>query len=373
MKRIAFLSHIDINLYLFRLHIMKKLKAKGWDVFAIIPKGKYFNEFFRYDINAISYTMLRKSLNPIREIRVIFTIRKILKSIKPHILHTYVVKSNIYGSIAARATHVPVLINSITGLGSFYIENSSKAIFIRRILEFLYRFAFSYSKKVIFQNPDDLKYFIEKAIIPIHKAYLIRGSGVDIRKFSPPIQKPSPIYKVILISRLIKHKGIIEFCESAKILRKKYRNIEFLLVGDFYDGNPYSVSGEYIEELHKRGIINFLGWRDDIKELIEDSHLLVLPSYREGLPNTPLEAMAMRKPIIVTSVPGCKEVVEDGVNGYKIEPKNIDVLVKKIREHYINKSFSGKAGIFGRKKAEVEFSKEKIVDMHVRLYERLSR
>lgn len=370
MRRIAFLSHIDVNLYLFRLHIMKKLKIKDWDVFAIIPEGKYFNKFSKYSIKTVSYKISRKSFNPLKEIKVILELTKILGSLKPHIIHTYVVKSNIYGSIASRIAHIPIVINSITGLGSFYTENTKKAIFIRKIIGFLYKFSFSYSKKVVFQNPDDLVYFIEKSIIPIDKAYLIRGSGVDIEKFSPSSKKRGPIFKVILISRLIKHKGVIEFCESAKILQEKYKNIEFLLVGGFYDSNFYAVSREYIETLEKEGVITFLGWRDDIKELIGDADLFVLPSLREGIPNTPLEAMAMKKPIITTDVPGCREVIEDGVNGYKIKPKNIDMLVDKIRKLYENRAFSKKMGIFGRKKTEKEFSKEKIVNMHIKLYEK---
>ena len=371
MKHIAFLSHIDINLYLFRLHIMKKLKDKGWYVYAIIPEGKYAREFSKYGIKSLFYKIKRKSLNPLRELKLIFSLQRIFKKLRLDILHTYVVKSNIYGTIAAKATKVPTVINSITGLGSFYIENTRKANFVKWIIESLYKYAFSYSKKVIFQNPDDLKYFITKDIIPLNKAFLVMGSGVDTEKFVFSPKESSSLFRIILVSRLVRHKGIVEFCEAAKRLKQKYKNIEFVLVGDFYDGNPYSVSKEYIYNLNEKGIINFLGWRDDIDRLIVESDVLVLPSYREGIPNTPLEAMSLGRPIIVADTIGCKEVIEDGVNGLKIKAKDIDSLAGAIESCYLNRSFSRKAGRHGRIKAEREFSKQKIVDIHLRLYESL--
>ncbi len=369
VKRVAFLSHIDINLYLFRLHIMKTLAKKGWEVFAVIPEGKYAEEFPKYGIKTKFYKLSRKSINPVRELKLIFDLQKIIKDTRPLILHTYVVKSNIYGSIAAKMEHIPIVINSITGLGSFYIENTKKAKIIRNIIEFLYKFAFSYSKKVIFQNPDDLHYFINKEIIPTEKAYLIRGSGVDTEHFLFSIKSPSTTFRVILISRLIKHKGIIEFCEVAKILKQKYKNIKFTLVGEFYDGNPSSISKDYIYNLSASGVIEFLGWREDIYDLISDSDLLVLPSYREGLPNTLLEAMSIGRPIVVADTVGCKEVVDDKINGLKVRPKDITNLKDAIEVFYKNKVFSRKAGYYGRTKAKIEFSKDKIVNMHIKLYE----
>ena len=165
--KIVFLSHIDINLYLFRLPLMKALVEKGWEVFALTPEGDYVKEFEKYNIKWIEYKIERKSLNPLRELKAILEIRKRLEEIKPHILHTFTVKPNIYGTIAGKFAKVPIIVNTITGLGSFFVEKDLKSSLIRFLIINAYKLTFKFSDAVIFQNRDDFELFIKKRVLDL--------------------------------------------------------------------------------------------------------------------------------------------------------------------------------------------------------------
>jgi len=360
--RIAFLSHLDLNLYLFRLPVMKKLVELGHTVYAICPKGGVFDKFANFDIKAIDYKIQRNSLNPFNEIKTVYEIKKVAKSLELDILHTFMHKPNIYGNL----TGVSNRINTITGLGSFFIHNDFKSKLIRSIILNLYRFTCKDSKRVIFQNSDDLKFFVNEGIVSKEKAVLVKSSGIDTKEFKP-IPKNKKLLEelvldgkiiVLMIARIIKDKGVNEYIEAANRLKDK---AIFLYVGDVDKGNKNAFYPEW-------GCVKYLGFRRDIKELISICDIFVLPSYREGVPRTLLEAASLAKPIVTTDAVGCKEVVEDSINGFLVPIKESYILSKKIEALIENKELRDKFGKASRVKAEVEFDVNVVIKKYLQVY-----
>ncbi|MEM3509509.1 MAG: glycosyltransferase family 4 protein [Nitrososphaerota archaeon] len=382
MYKIAFLSHLDYNLYLFRLPIMLELKRLNWKVYAICPKGNVSDKFKELGIEHIEYEIERKSLNLLREFKVLFNLYKILKPLNLDILHTFTYKPNIYGTIVGKLAKVPVIINLVEGLGSLYVENNLKNRILRSIVENLSGFAFRLSNKCIVINSDDMNYLVSKRILPKEKGILIKSVGIDTEEFDPEkinIQKIESLKEelmlrsnqvvVLMLSRLLIHKGVLEYFKSAEILKEKYGDrVEFLIAGDFDSGNLYNIPEEILKDFIERKIIKFLGWRSDIKELLYISDIFVLPSYREGIPRTLLEAGSMRKPIITTDTVGCREVVENGKNGFLVPVKDHISLAKSIEILINDKNKRKELGEYSRKKVIDEFDIRKVVKQYLNLY-----
>jgi len=360
-KKIAFLSHLDLNLYLFRLPIMKELVKKGYEVYAICPKGEVFDKFSEYGIKAIAYEIDRGSLNPFKELKSIYNIYKAIKPLQLDIIHTFTAKPNIYGTIAARFARIGVIYNLVEGLGSFYIDNDLKSKMVRFIIELLYKKVFKYSNLVFFVNFDDPKYLVQRNIISQKKVKVIKSVGIDTNEFKP-IQKPQnkkPI--VLMIARVIKDKGVEEFIKAANLLKDK---AEFWYVGDIDKGNKNAFNPEWKN-------VKYLGFRSDIKELISKCDIFVLPSYREGVPRTLLEASSMAKPIVTTDAVGCREVVEDNKNGFLVPIKDYKTLANKIEILIDNPKLREEFGKYGRIKTKKEFDIKVVVKKYIEVYEGL--
>jgi len=362
--KIAFLSHLDLNLYLFRLPIMKELVNQGHEVYAICPRGDKFDFFYEYGVIAIEYKIKRQSLNPLKEISTIRNIYKVIKPLDLDILQNFTAKPNIYGSIAGHLAKVPKIVNAVTGLGSFYIDESKKAKAVKYVMEKLYLEANKKAHFCIFQNSDDEKYFVDKNLVKKEKAVLIKSSGIDTKKFiSTNKSIDNKKIKVLMVARAIWHKGIKEYYESANILKNE--NIEFILIGDTDEGNSSCASENFL----KSGNVKWLGHRDDIQEQIDTCDIFVLPSYREGVPRTLLEASSMSKPIVTTDTIGCREVVVDGDNGFLVPLYDSKILSQKIKELADNKSLRNKMGDNGREKAKSEFDVDIVVKKYLEVYE----
>jgi len=385
-RNIGFLSNLDYNLYLFRLPIMLKMVEKGWKVYAICPKGKVSCKFNDYGIEHINFSLERRSLNPFAEVYTIYKLYKILKNLKVDILNTFTSKPNIYGTLAGRLSRIPIIINLVEGLGSFYVEDNLKAKLIRKIIEILYTFSFRISNKVIVINPDDMFYLIKKRILQEKKAFLIKSVGVDTNEYSrekidniiiKSLQKNLNLNDnqiiVLMIARLLIHKGVLEYIKAAEILKEKYKKkVEFLLVGDFEPGNLYNVSKDILDSYIKKRTVKILGWRDDIKDLLALCDIFVLPSYyREGIPRTILEAESMGKPIVTTNTIGCKEVVENEKNGYLVPIKDVQALSDAIEKLILDSDLRKKYGNYSRQKAVNEYEINKIIEKYMELYKTL--
>jgi N,N'-diacetylbacillosaminyl-diphospho-undecaprenol alpha-1,3-N-acetylgalactosaminyltransferase len=375
---IGFISHLDLNLYLFRLPIMKKLIEDGHKVYAICPKGDKFNLFKEHDIKAIEYKIQRSSLNPLKELKAIYNIYRAIEPLKLDMIHTFTAKPNIYGTIASKIAKVPTIVNLVEGLGSFYIEDTVKSIIVRNLIEKLYKLVFSISHKVVFVNSDDPDYLEKRGVISKDKIKIIRSVGIDTDIFnSNNVSKDKLVQLkkelkvedkivVLMVGRAIWHKGVREYYESATLL-SNYKNVQFILVGDIDKGNPSSANKDFLNS----GDVLWLGHRDDVLNLTELSDIYVLPSYREGVPRTLLEAISMEKPIVTTNTVGCREVVQDGYNGFLVPIKNSKILAKKIELLIKEKDTRKIMGENGRMLAVETFDVDQVVKQYISLYKNL--
>ncbi len=375
---IAFLSHLDLNLYLFRLPIMQALIANGHTVYAVCPRGDKFDLFADYGIEAIEYKIERSSLNPLKELKAMYNIYRAIKPLKLDMLHTFTAKPNIYGTIAGKMAKVPIIINLVEGLGSFYIDDTRKNMMVRGVIEKLYKFVFSLSDGVVFVNSDDPQYLKSKGVIQKEKIKIIKSVGIDTQEFDPQKIEAKDLEAlrealnvkdkivVLMVARAIWHKGIREFYEASKLL-SFHKNVQFVLVGDIDEGNPSSASRDFLE----RGEVMWLGHRDDILALTALCDIYVLPSYREGVPRTLLEASSMAKPIVTTNTVGCKEVVKDGYNGFLCPIKESATLAEKIERLVKEENTRKIMGKHGRILAVKEFDIQNIVQQYIALYNQL--
>ena len=384
MLKIALVSNTDFSLYNFRMGIIEVLLKKGYSVHIVCPYGRYVEKLKKKGVHYSPIDVDRKGTNPIKDLKLLWQLYRIFKREKFDVVHSFTIKPNIYGNIAAKLAEVPVIINSVTGLGYVFTEKGLRNNVLGWIVVGLYKIAFKFSSKVIFLNIDDLELFKRYKIINKDKAVLIKSEGVNTEKFSPQninktgienlynelkISQHRPSAIVTLITRLIWHKGIREFVEAARILKGKYPDTLFLLVGPIDKGNPAAVSKDYIEKAEKGGVVKYIGSRDDIRETLYISDVVTLPSYREGIPKVLLEAMSMEKPIITTDTTGCREVVEEGKNGFLVPAKNSKALAEAIERLIENKELRKRFGKYGREKVLREFDERIVVKKTIKVYE----
>lgn len=376
--KFVFLSHLDANLYLFRLPVMRALTEAGHEVIALCPRGEFFDRFAAADIQAEEYFLRRESRNPLLELRSLWDICARLRRLRPDVLHTFTIRPNLYGVLTGRLAGVPRIFCAVTGLGSFYVEQSFRARLVRQALNFAQRLAFRGARAVIFQNSDDLLSYVAWGIVPAQKARLIRSSGVDTQRFRPDaidekalddlrrelrIDPAQPV--VLMVARAIWHKGLAEYIEAAGLLQKRFPQAVFLLVGDVDEGNPSSASRGY---LLSQDAVRWLGHRTDVLELTALADVYVLPSYREGVPRTLLEAAASGKAIVTTNAVGCREVVEHGVNGLLVPVRDSQSLAKAIA-HLLEDDLSRREmGRRGREKTVREFDASHVARQYLDLY-----
>ena len=381
-KRFVFVSHDDFNLYRFRLPIMKALVSTGAEVWAVALPGEFKDQFAEHGIRFHPWELDRRTLNPFTGLSAVRSLRRIVERLRPDVVHAFTLRPILYAGFALSRLGVR-LMASITGLGSLYLEEGIKWRIIRKGSEFLFKKAFLRVDGVIFQNRDDRDYFVSRGLIPVEKAYLIRGSGVDVERFSPgavPEEErtalryrygiPEDAVVVVMVARLIRFKGVYEFVEVAR--RFRYSGVRFVLVGSPDPGNPSSLSEEEVEVLRREGSIVLPGFQKDVRPWLSVADVYVLPSYyREGLPLSVLEAMAMGLPVVTTDVPGCRETVEEGVNGFLVPPRDVEALEKAIRTLMEDPELRRRMGEASRRKAEEEFSLDMVLRAYLELYDRI--
>lgn len=334
-KTIVYLSHYDGNLYLFRLPIMREMIKNRYKVIALVPYGDYNKLLIDSGIDVVNYYVQRESINPFKEIITIYQIYKKLLIIKPNILHTFTAKPNLYGSIAGKFAKINKIFITVTGLGSFFIDNNFKSTIVRTIIVLLYKISAKIATKVLFQNSDDLNYFIYKNIVDRKKTVLIGSSGIDTSYWQNSHKKSSDTIDILFVGRVIIHKGIVELLEAFLNLAKKYNDIYLTIVGDVDKGNHFYLPKNILENLYSSANIKVVGWQENTKKYYENSDIFILPSYREGVPRTVLEAMSMSLAIITTNTVGCKDTVIHNQSGLLVPIKD-SKAIKNALELLIN-------------------------------------
>jgi glycosyltransferase involved in cell wall biosynthesis len=359
--KIALVANSSWNIYNFRLNVLDILLEQGYEVIVIAPLdvySHYSNNFPTVRHIPLKY-LARRSLNPFHDLRLIAELFSIYRTEKPDILLHYTIKPNIYGGLVARWLGVRT-IGCITGLGYTFIQTG----FIHWLSKQLYRWAYSRVRRVIFENIDDRLLFNELDIVKAEKSISVKGCGINVERFHPMPrwEKTSNNARVFtFIGRFLYDKGIAEFVEAAKIVKQKYPKTIFWLVGEIDNDNPAAVKADILRGWILAGLVENKGFMDDVRPFIAASDCIVCPSYREAIPRVLQEGMAMERPIITTDVAGCREAVEDGINGFLVPVKSPQALADAICQ-LINMSDEviEEMGKRGREKVLREFDQKLI-------------
>lgn len=325
--KILIIAGYTPSLINFRGDLIKALIREGHEVIAVGPESGYEKEIEQLGARFAQLPIVRAGTNPFNDLLLLKEIYKLIKKEDPDLVFNYTIKPVIFGSIAARLSGVENIYSMLTGLGYVFVAKGRKAYVLKIISKFLYKIALKNCKKVLFQNPDDLDEFVSNKLVSKSKTVLINGSGVNLEYFSP---KPLPKeISFLMICRIIKDKGVLEYLQAAEIVKKRYPKAKFSLVGPF-DINPNALAFDDIKPYIDSNVINYLGEMEDVRPSLEDASVFVLPSYREGTPRTVLEAMAMGRTIITTDAPGCRETVVGDLNGFLVPVKDVESLANSM-------------------------------------------
>lgn len=354
-----------------RIPIARAARASGNEVHVVSPSGPAVA-----DIVAKGYTWHQldldgKSLNPLGELRTLFGLFRIYRRIQPDLAHHVAFKLVLFGGLAARLAGVACSVNAFTGLGYLFTTDTAIVRMIRFAVVQMCRIALGHPRScTIFQNVDDMSFFVDRGIVDRGNTTLIKGSGVDVKEFIPT-PEPSGVPVVMLASRLVWDKGVAEFVEAARLLDERRVEARFVLVGESDPLNPKAVPTEQLEAWDESGVIEWWGFQDDMPKVFSEVHIVCLPSYREGLPKVLIEAAASGRPIVATDVPGCREIVRNRVNGRLVPPENSRALSDALRELLGNPERRRRMGEQGRKIVEEEFCLDKVVSQTMDVYKRL--
>lgn len=369
-KRIVLLSPMFLDVLHFRLPLLKALREKGYETTVAAAPDEGEAKVAAEGIECRRLYYERGGMNPLQEVRVIYSIYRLYNVIKPDIAINYSVKLNIYGAIAARFAKVPV-INVVSGLGYIFVRDTLAS----RVGRALLRFSLRYAAKIIALNPDDAHQLVAEGFADPRKLIQINGEGVDTVYFSESFcvntKKDPSKFVFLLIARMLYDKGVLEFVEAASRIVATDSSVQFWLLGPLDAQIPSAISAEQLKKWERRGIVRYLGVTDDVRPFICKSDCVVLPSYlREGMPRVLLEAASMQKPIITTDVPGCRQIVQDGVNGFLVKPRDPESLANAMRRMVgLPEEKRVEMGKRGRELVLSEFSNEKVMTKFLNVIE----
>ena len=358
--KIAIVINTSWNIYNFRMGLLKALQSEGHQVVTIAPMDDYSEKLVEAGFEFIPVKMDSRGINPMKDFGLLMELFTIYRKAQPDIILHYTIKPNIYGTIAARMLKIPV-INNVCGLGTAFIQKN----LLSRVAQMLYRFAFTTSSTVFFQNDEDRKFFEEKNIVNNKKCETLPGSGIDPNKFKPGL-KNSKKFTFLLISRLILDKGILEYVEAIKTLKSQNIEAKFQLLGAKDTKHRRGISESLIQSWIDGQVIEYLGKTDDVAPYINNADCVVLPSYREGTPRTLIEAASMAKPIVASDVAGCTNIVKDKSNGLLCKVKDSHDLADKMKEMYkMSISERSNMGQNGRELVKNHFDEKIVINKYL--------
>jgi galacturonosyltransferase len=343
--------------------LLEALLGKGHDVFFCVPDKQ--DAMFVQLLETVGCTyihtpMSRRGVNPIDDIMLVRQYQRVVKDVRPDVILSYTIKPNLYGSFVAARARIPIIMN-ITGLGSALQTGKLKSLVTR-----MYRYAGKHAAVVFFQNKANMDWFLTNRLVAPEKTRLIPGSGVNLEKFRPlPKINDDGVVRFLFIGRIMRDKGIEEYLAAAARIRRQHPYAEFQVVGRYEEER-------YREWLEGNDDVKYLGRSDDVREQIREVDCIVHPSYHEGMSNALLEGAAMGKPLIASNIPGCREVIDDGVNGFVVEPGCVDDLVDKL-EIFLSMDRNAwvKMGMKSREKVERQFDRNIVVDAYLEAIEEI--
>ncbi|WP_010176211.1 glycosyltransferase family 4 protein [Pseudomonas sp. PAMC 25886] len=360
-----FLSH--------RLAVAKGAQAEGYRVHVACMPGPAVAAIAAEGFEFHPLPLSRSGRNPLAELGLMFAIWRLLWQLRPDVLHLVTIKPVLYGGVAARLAPVKGVVTAISGLGFVFLSKGLKATITRKVVSTFYRLALGKRNlRSIFQNPDDRDLLLSMGGLTQSKVVMIRGSGVDLSRYTA-LPEPEGTPVVCLAARLLLDKGVVEFVEAAKILTARGINARFQLIGDIDPGNPATVTTSQLQQWREEGVIELLGYRDDIANVFAAANIVTLPSYREGLPKVLVEAAACGRAVVTTDVPGCRDAIDADVTGFLVPVRDAEALANELQVLIEAPALRARMGAAGRELALRAFAIEKIVQQHLDVYRELER
>lgn len=349
------------NVWNFRTPIVHALQRDGHDVTVLAPPDDSVQSLQSKGCRYIPLEMSVTGMNPLQDIALMRRMRAIFRNEQPDVILSYTIKNNIFGAIAARSEGIPFIPN-VTGLGTAFLSGG----ILQGIAQALYRYAFAQLPVVFFQNEDDRHLFTSRGLVREAQARVLPGSGIDLARFSSadyPLSDTAPTF--LMIARLLRDKGVVEFAEAARVVKREHPHARFQLMGALAAENRSAISKSDLDGWLQEGIIEYLGVSDDVRPHIASSHCVVLPSYREGAPRTLIEAASMSRPVITTDVPGCRSVLDPGASGLLCAPRDAESLSSTIRRFIAMPHHHRAAmGRTGRRHMELHFDEAIVVNSY---------
>jgi len=371
--RLFYVFSIDYQLISHRKDVVAAAINEGYDVTVVAEDTGYRKTIENMGVRFIELPINRVGTNLLEELKTLYFLYKLYKKEKPDIVHHVSMKVVLWGGLAAKLAGVHGVVNAINGLGVFFESGEVDSI-VKKIFVGIVRFAHKRKNVLtIFQNNEDCEFFVSRGVIKLEQTRRINGSGVNVDAFNEtPVVKGYPL-KMLFTSRMVEEKGVLDIIEAAKMLKPKYEDkICFLLCG-LLETNPKAVNKETLDRECDGKYIQYLGQRNDVKELLKESAVVLLPSYyREGIPKSLIEATSIGRPIITTDWIGCRETVIDGVNGFLIPIKSPEVLAEKIEILIKDEALRASMGKESRKIAVAKFSINEVIRRHLKIYEEVS-
>lgn len=349
------------NIWNFRRPLVEALLADGHALTILAPKDDSVPKLEAMGCSVCHLDMDVKGLNPIQDVSLILRFRKLFREVRPDAILSFTIKNNVFGAIAAKSLQIPFIPN-VTGLGTAFLSGSV----LERVATVLYKAAFRRLPVVFFQNEDDRRLFLDRNLITEAQARCLPGSGIDLDRFAAasfPSDTHAPVF--LMIARLLRDKGVLEFVGAARLVKERYAEARFQLLGATSAENRSAIDRDTVDGWVREGAIEYLGVTDDVRASIKRAQCVVLPSYREGAPRTLIEAAAMARPIIASDVPGCRSVVDDGKSGFLCEVRSAESLAGAC-EDFIALTSQARTdmGLAGRIKMEREFGHDIVVNSY---------
>ena len=358
MTKVLLVANTDWYLYNFRLSLAGAIRARGMEVVLISPPGPYSQRILERGFRWIGLPFSRTAANPLSELLILVRWARLYAVEKPTLVHHFTIKPIVYGSLAARWAGVRPVVNAVTGLGYLFTSKSRKARALRRVVLPLYRLAMSGREtRAVFQNEGDRTQLGALGVVEMRRATLIKGSGVDTGRFFPVPEPPGPVV-ILMAARMLWDKGVGDLVEASRALRARGIQARTVLVGEPDLGNPSSVSAQQLRAWQAAGDVEWWGRREDMPSVYAQAHVVVLPSYGEGVPRSLLEAAAMGRPIVATDLQGCREVVYNGESGYLVRPRDPQALCDALARLAEDPALRTRMGARGREIVLERFTDE---------------
>jgi len=370
MKKVLFVVNDAAFFVSHRLPIAQQLIEEGYEV-PLATSGETLPIYNEMGLSFHKLGVSRKGTRPLSELRLIWQLFKLFTGLQPDLVHLVTIKPYLYGGIAAKIAKVPAVVSTVSGLGFVLMATGFKAKFLKAVLYPLYKFSFSHKNQIIiFQNTDDANFLVDWKVIRASKARFIRGSGVDLNAYQYSAEPKGKIV-ITFVARLLTDKGIREFINASRIIHSNGKEVNFWVAGDLDEGNPESITKAEVASWKDLSNVKFFGFQSNVAELYSKSNIACLPSYREGLPKSLVEAAACGRAVITTDVPGCRDAIESNKTGLLVPVNNAVALADAIEYLLENPDVRERMGVAGRALAEKEFAIEKIVAEHMEIFQKL--